>query len=330
MNAFATRRPLSLGDPAERVVVRRFSSILVHAPDGTVGPAVALGARLAAASGAALTLADTIEPLPAEVLRQIPPGWDVPALARERKVGRLRPAVTRARRSGVIPAVRLLEGTAFEALDLEVRTRPHDVLVVDAPPDGISEESRALVTRLVHGASSPVVLARAPARRRWPRVVVAIDAARSESREMGELAGDLLESARWLADRLGGRLHVLCVWSPSGDGVMRRAGVSAATVQRYHGAARDEVAGELERLVAPFRASIERIHFETGDPRRVIPLFVSGHGIDLIVVGTLARTGLAGRLMGNTAEIVWPDVPCTMMVVPRSSTHSLRRQADAP
>jgi nucleotide-binding universal stress UspA family protein len=39
-----------------------------------------------------------------------------------------------------------------------------------------------------------------------------------------------------------------------------------------------------------------------GHPEEVIPQFVVSEGIDLVVMGTVARTGIAGLLIGNTAE----------------------------
>lgn len=41
-----------------------------------------------------------------------------------------------------------------------------------------------------------------------------------------------------------------------------------------------------------------------GEPEDVIERYVHDHGIDLVVMGTVARTGLSGVLIGNTAERV--------------------------
>jgi nucleotide-binding universal stress UspA family protein len=41
-----------------------------------------------------------------------------------------------------------------------------------------------------------------------------------------------------------------------------------------------------------------------GEPERALPPFIDGNGIDLVVMGTVARSGVRGLVMGNTAERV--------------------------
>ena len=43
--------------------------------------------------------------------------------------------------------------------------------------------------------------------------------------------------------------------------------------------------------------------------------FATDHNTDLLVVGTVARSGVAGRIIGNTAEAVLNQLPCSMLVV---------------
>jgi nucleotide-binding universal stress UspA family protein len=41
-----------------------------------------------------------------------------------------------------------------------------------------------------------------------------------------------------------------------------------------------------------------------GEPERAISHFVDSNGVDLVVMGTVARSGIPGLVMGNTAERV--------------------------
>lgn len=41
-----------------------------------------------------------------------------------------------------------------------------------------------------------------------------------------------------------------------------------------------------------------------GEPEDVVPKYVDEHAIDLVVMGTVARTGISGLVIGNTAERV--------------------------
>jgi len=52
-----------------------------------------------------------------------------------------------------------------------------------------------------------------------------------------------------------------------------------------------------------------------GQPDEVICEFVVADDVDLIVMGTVARSGIAGLLFGNTAERILHTVPCSVLAV---------------
>jgi len=56
-------------------------------------------------------------------------------------------------------------------------------------------------------------------------------------------------------------------------------------------------------------------HMVAGDPRVVLPRMASQLNIGLIVMGTVARTGLSGLIMGNTAEDILRSVECSVLAV---------------
>jgi universal stress protein E len=59
---------------------------------------------------------------------------------------------------------------------------------------------------------------------------------------------------------------------------------------------------------------VQAIH-RRGEPEAVIPQFVVDHGVDLIVMGTVARRGIPGLLIGNTAERILRKRPCSVLPV---------------
>ena len=52
-----------------------------------------------------------------------------------------------------------------------------------------------------------------------------------------------------------------------------------------------------------------------GPAEHVIPDLVKQQSIDLIVMGTIARTGIPGILIGNTAERLLERVECSLMAI---------------
>ncbi|MDZ7847449.1 MAG: universal stress protein [Owenweeksia sp.] len=51
-----------------------------------------------------------------------------------------------------------------------------------------------------------------------------------------------------------------------------------------------------------------RIHHLKGHPVDLIPNFIKENEIDILVMGTLARTGISGFIMGNTAENILQEL----------------------
>ena len=56
-----------------------------------------------------------------------------------------------------------------------------------------------------------------------------------------------------------------------------------------------------------------RVHFIQGEAGEVIARVAADEKIDLIVMGTLARTGIEGYFIGNTAETVLQRVECSVL-----------------
>ena len=291
---------------------RHFRNVLVNTPEGAGDAAVRWVARLAAATSAKLTLTDVVEPPPAAVRRYVPPGWHIPRLVRAEKQAHLDRTAARVRRLGVDPAIVMLSGSRTKALVREVARGHHDLLATD-----VSAPHRGTAIGLVRECPCPVLLARPSTRRRRRRVLVAVDAGMSSADTTAAFNHALLEMGAWLAECQGGELHVLHVWVPYGERSLRRSGVTAPEIQKFFAGIRAEALEDLEPSLAPFREQIpvDHVHLVKGDPRIEIARFAAAHGIDLLVIGTVARKGLMARVIGNTAEALLATIPCSMLVM---------------
>ncbi|RTE65112.1 universal stress protein UspA [Amphritea opalescens] len=56
-------------------------------------------------------------------------------------------------------------------------------------------------------------------------------------------------------------------------------------------------------------------HISQGPPGREIPKLANELNADLVVMGTIARTGIAGVVIGNTAENVLPQLRCSILAI---------------
>ena len=88
-------------------------------------------------------------------------------------------------------------------------------------------------------------------------------------------------------------------------------------VAAYVTAASDAAHHSLDDLMTSFgdRLASARVELKKGDPEDIIPRFVVSEGIDLVVMGTVARTGIAGFIIGNTAERLLQRLVCSVYAV---------------
>lgn len=128
-------------------------------------------------------------------------------------------------------------------------------------------------------------------------------------------SGNALSAAAALAARLGAELHLLHVSESSGalksakdQGFL--AEISAKEVERRQ-----------QEQLRQFAAEIcgdgpqPRLQLAKGDPAKAIAAAAKKLDADLTVLSTVGRSGLAGLLVGNTAEKVVDSVHCDVLAV---------------
>jgi universal stress protein E len=201
-------------------------------------------------------------------------------------------------------------GNAALAVLGEVITAGHDLVVVTSDEDG---EDRATIKRLLRKCPCPVWVIR-PTGATAQRIVVAVDPEPTEA----ELNTTLLELAAGMFDLYGGELHLLHAWELFGEAAMRDTSFPSVTSERLDELLHSQREGRsraLDELVAASGVGDRpwQIHLVKGPATAVVPTFVRSHDINLLVMGTVARVGLAGAVMGNTAEQILDYVGCSVI-----------------
>ena len=56
-------------------------------------------------------------------------------------------------------------------------------------------------------------------------------------------------------------------------------------------------------------------HLVKGSARKEVPALAKELAVDCIVMGTVARTGVRGFIMGNTAETILEQIDCSVLAV---------------
>ena len=71
----------------------------------------------------------------------------------------------------------------------------------------------------------------------------------------------------------------------------------------------------MENLVLRYQDLPLEKHLVKGKPHTAISRFVKNNDVDLLVMGSVARSGLPGFFVGNTAEKILEHVDCSVLVL---------------
>jgi len=139
--------------------------------------------------------------------------------------------------------------------------------------------------------------------------------------DFGENASHALDYATALAGKLGARVHLVHAISVPELGVPE-LGVALASTMIESLVRNGQNA--LDRLVErhPDRACLGEAVLRVGDPRDVVLAVAGELAIDLIVIGTHGRRGLARALLGSLAETVVRAASCPVLTLSERAVRS--------
>jgi nucleotide-binding universal stress UspA family protein len=158
--------------------------------------------------------------------------------------------------------------------------------------------------------------------RRSQRILAAIDV--NPADEAGqELNITILELALLIQELEEDHLTVLHTWMVYGESLLK-SHIPAEELAEVRETARREAESALAALIKSFDDRLTGVAVEVinGEPKDVIPEFVEVHGIDVVVMGTVGRTGIAGLVIGNTAEHVLQRLRGSVLAVKPSGFES--------
>jgi nucleotide-binding universal stress UspA family protein len=222
------------------------------------------------------------------------------------------------------PAERVVRaGRGFLEILGEAVQGEHD-LVLKRADDRPGLHARLLGStdqHLLRKCPVPLWLERPQADRRGLLAALDVDLERAPEPEtlrgLNERIGSL---AAALAAALDEPLHLAHAWDAPEEPLLRRWTHDTTEVDAYlravetqRGQLLEGATRNVERRLGGGRRVVP--HLRRGDPRDVLPALVEELDARLLVAGTVARTGIPGLLIGNTAEDVLNDVRTSLLAV---------------
>jgi len=292
-----------------------FTNILVDI-DATASahPALERAVLLAKRSGAKLTVADVMM-IPDYAHGYLPAGVEENLVrdSRQQLAGIAKQVSDVHAESKLLfgrPATALIEEVLRSGHDLVMRSHARDVATSGPREFGVVD------IELLRNCPCPVLLVRQGQPATKPRVACAVDAS-SDDPDAQALNLKIVEFALLMAAYLESDSPMLVhAWVPFGERAVRRH-AAADQFATYLENARQSAGSRLTRLARSFQGQIDEraTVLHRGEPQDVIPEFVVSEGIDVLVMGTVARGGISGILIGNTAERVLRKLPCSVLTV---------------
>jgi universal stress protein E len=168
---------------------------------------------------------------------------------------------------------------------------------------------------LVRRSPVPVLITSADTRAyHHPIVLAAVDPARAHAKPAA-LDREILSASETLNHALAGTLHVMHAYRPTPPAMPLEMQASNALVEDIEASAEYEARRNLGRLLASFRSPIACRHLVGAPTRDAIRSVVRSTGCSVIVMGAVARDGLEGFFVGNTAQRVLDDLDCDLLIV---------------
>jgi universal stress protein E len=150
------------------------------------------------------------------------------------------------------------------------------------------------------------------------KVAVAIDPKQQDESAL-QLSKRMLELSSSLADSCSGRLDIISCWDYEFEEYLRSniwIETSDEQIQETVFKTKNDHYALLSHLIET--SGIDEsysVHHLRGEATDLIPEFVESHRIDILVMGTVARTGIPGFIFGNTAENIVQELTCSLMAL---------------
>ncbi|MDP3561827.1 MAG: universal stress protein [Legionellaceae bacterium] len=150
------------------------------------------------------------------------------------------------------------------------------------------------------------------------QIAVAIDP-NDEELAGQELALRLLNISHSLADNYAGNLNIISCWNFALENYLRDnvwINTSKKELDKLVSEEKKAHKISMEALIKRSKLNNEyHVELLKGRPEELIPIAITDKKIDILIMGTVARTGISGFIIGNTAENILQKIDCSLLAL---------------
>ncbi|WP_233079453.1 universal stress protein UspE [Rheinheimera soli] len=149
----------------------------------------------------------------------------------------------------------------------------------------------------------------------WPEhgnIVAAVNAG-SEQSHHSSLNQRIIQQSKQLAALLNGKVQLVNAFP--GTPVNIAIEIPEFNPQEYNQTMKNHHLDSVQKLAREFELDSSQTHVLEGMPEDVIPKMAQQLDAEMVVIGTIGRTGLSAAIIGNTAEHVIDRLDCDVLAV---------------
>ena len=296
--------------------------LLVVTPANSIQPSViSQSSKLAKKHQSHVTFFSVAEEIPKEQLSLItllPPQEVMENLVKEQHVILQKSIKQFNHHYGSVDAKNVI-GVPFIEVTKKVQQENYDLVILAAKT---SENPRkrffgSTTIHLMRKCPCPVLTIGTKENKPIKRIVAAIDVY-APSEEGLALNNKILKWAANLAVSEKAELHVIHTWKLPSEAYLKGWGHNSE-VDRLEMIIKEQLDRQklFDKIIKSrfFGENFPITKLIEGIAQEEIPKYVEEQDIDLIVMGTVCRTGIAGLFIGNTAESILSEVSCSVLTL---------------
>jgi universal stress protein E len=211
---------------------------------------------------------------------------------------------------------RVLVGKPFVELIRAVTSASHDLIIKPKEVTGEAPTLQSVDLHLLRKCPCPIWIVNSGQRKPYGKILIAVDPEPSDPERLA-LHADLMNIGTSLARKENGKVEVVHVWRMYGESILRSprfrlSGVEISDIENKEEVIRQQW---MDDLVAPHADGNLSMTLVKGQPESALIEIIEKKKPDIVVMGTVARTGLPGLLIGNTAENVLSRIKCSVLAL---------------
>ena len=203
-----------------------------------------------------------------------------------------------------------------EAITREVETHNYDLVVKYTKAE---ESLKSLIVtpvdwQILRKCPTPILVVKDGDWKHQRRILVAVNVSDDENEAHSSFNDELVSLSMDLADSLDrGNIHLVTAYPPTP--INMAIDLPEFSTGDCNNGLRGQYLLNMKALRQKYGISDDHTHVLEGFPEDVIPQVAEKLEAELVILGTIGRTGLSAAFLGNTAEHVISKLNCNLLAI---------------